>query len=116
MSSEALHHNPNDASLQYNYANSLGKAGRYEQAEKYFLKAIKLEPDTATYHANLGKFVFPWELKGPTCQFVMWQMLPFNLQVVYVIIYQYLFIISSQFTGKVISLSYISFYFFFPKM
>ena len=54
VADEALRFNPNEASLHYNYANGLGKDGNYVQSEEHYLKALKLQPDTAIYYSNLG--------------------------------------------------------------
>lgn len=53
---EALQHLPSEASLHFNLANTLGKAGKYIESERHFLKAIELNDQNPTYHTNLGKF------------------------------------------------------------
>ena len=55
VAKEAMTSNPDEASLYYNYANTLGKADKYEASEKNFLKAIQLQPRVASYYANLGE-------------------------------------------------------------
>lgn len=55
---EALLYLPSEASLHFNLANTLGKAGKYYESEKHFLKAIQLNKENPTYHTNLGKYFF----------------------------------------------------------
>ena len=52
----ALEHNPIESSLYFNYANALGKMGRYEESERNFLLAIKYQEHAANYHSNLGSY------------------------------------------------------------
>lgn len=53
---EALQYLPSEASLHFNLANTLGKAGRYAESEKHFLQAIHFNNGNPTYHTNLGKY------------------------------------------------------------
>jgi len=46
---------PDDSGIYYNYANALGKAEKFEEAEKYFIKAMDLSPNVASYYSNLGE-------------------------------------------------------------
>lgn len=39
-------------------ANTLGKLGRFEEAETHFKEAIYLKPGYALYHVNLGQLYF----------------------------------------------------------
>jgi len=57
LATEALRHNPSEASLHYNLANALGKAGQYKESERHFLTAIELrqQPGIAMYYSNLGE-------------------------------------------------------------
>ncbi|XP_078231607.1 protein O-mannosyl-transferase TMTC4 isoform X5 [Callithrix jacchus] len=50
---EALGLIPNDHSLMFSLANVLGKSQKYKESEALFLKAIKANPNTASYHGNL---------------------------------------------------------------
>ena len=43
-----------DAETHYNLGNSLADLKRYKEAEKEFREAIKLNPNVAEAHANLG--------------------------------------------------------------
>lgn len=54
---EALQYLPSEASLHFNLANTLGKAGRYGESEKHFLQAIHFNNENPTYHTNLGKCI-----------------------------------------------------------
>ena len=57
VAKEALRHNADDASLHYNIGSALGKAADYAASERHFLEAVRLQPSTAAYHANLGQWV-----------------------------------------------------------
>ncbi|KAL6077290.1 hypothetical protein STEG23_008910, partial [Scotinomys teguina] len=50
---EALELIPNDHSLMFSLANVLGKSQKYKESEALFLKAIKANPNVASYHGNL---------------------------------------------------------------
>ncbi|XP_054708383.1 protein O-mannosyl-transferase TMTC4-like [Uloborus diversus] len=58
---EALRHLPFEASVHFNLANTLGKAGKYVESEEHFLKAIELHKNNPTYHANLGVLYHRWK-------------------------------------------------------
>ncbi|KFM66102.1 Transmembrane and TPR repeat-containing protein 4, partial [Stegodyphus mimosarum] len=58
---EALHHLPLEASLHFNLANTLGKAGKYSESEKHFLTAIQINSSNPTYHTNLGVLYHRWK-------------------------------------------------------
>ena len=51
---EALTYIRHSATLFHSYASALGKAGRYGESEKNFLKALELETNNANLYANLG--------------------------------------------------------------
>ena len=53
---EALTYIPEESSIYYNVANAFGKDGQYQESEKYFLHAIRLDPRNPGYHSNLGQF------------------------------------------------------------
>nr|XP_006819594.1 PREDICTED: transmembrane and TPR repeat-containing protein 4-like [Saccoglossus kowalevskii] len=57
----ALQYLPNEHGLYFAMANVYGKAGKYEEAEKHFHKAISLKPDSANYLGNLGVLYHRWE-------------------------------------------------------
>ncbi|XP_015604969.1 transmembrane and TPR repeat-containing protein 4 isoform X2 [Cephus cinctus] len=56
---EALKLIPDDASIYFNMANILGKAGKFVEAEKYFNGAISRDANNPTFYTNLGinKFI-----------------------------------------------------------
>ncbi|GIY66092.1 transmembrane and TPR repeat-containing protein 4 [Caerostris extrusa] len=41
--------------------NTLGKAGKYKESEKHFLRAIELNNQNPTYHTNLGVLYHRWK-------------------------------------------------------
>ncbi|XP_027244741.1 protein O-mannosyl-transferase TMTC4 isoform X8 [Cricetulus griseus] len=57
---EALELIPNDHSLMFSLANVLGKAQKYKESEALFLKAIKANPNVASYHGNLAVLYHRW--------------------------------------------------------
>jgi len=58
---EALHFHPNQSSLHFNYANVLGKDGKFKESETYFKSAIDLNPEKAVYFANLAVLYHRWK-------------------------------------------------------
>ena len=60
---KALKHLPEEPQLYFNLANVYGKKGIFEESEKHFLKAIKLNPNTPKFYANFGKQLFLWSEK-----------------------------------------------------
>jgi Flp pilus assembly protein TadD len=52
---EALTILPQEPSLHFNLASTLGKSGRFVEAEKHFTEAITLDRNNAVYYTNLGK-------------------------------------------------------------
>ncbi|KAK7870176.1 hypothetical protein R5R35_012732 [Gryllus longicercus] len=52
---------PSDAALHFNLANTLGKAGRFAEAEKHFIAAISFDRSNAVYHTNLGVLYHRWK-------------------------------------------------------
>lgn len=57
---EALDLLPNDHSLMFSLANVLGKSQKYKESEDLFLKAIKVKPNTSSYHGNLAVLYHRW--------------------------------------------------------
>ncbi|EHB03258.1 Transmembrane and TPR repeat-containing protein 4 [Heterocephalus glaber] len=57
---EALELIPNDHSLMFSLANVLGKSQKYKESEALFLKAIKANPNVASYHGNLAVLYHRW--------------------------------------------------------
>ncbi|MEE6470803.1 hypothetical protein FKM82_009069 [Ascaphus truei] len=57
---EALKRVPNDHSVAFSLANVLGKAQKYKESEGLFLKAIKANPLSASYHGNLAVLYHRW--------------------------------------------------------
>ena len=55
---KALKHLPEESQLYFNIANVYGKKGLFDESEKYFLKAIQLNPKTAKFYANFGKYKY----------------------------------------------------------
>jgi Flp pilus assembly protein TadD, contains TPR repeats len=55
IAQEALTILPQEPSLHFNLANTLGKAGRFAEAEKHFMEAIGLDMKNALYYTNLGE-------------------------------------------------------------
>ena len=53
---QALKFLPDDASIHFNIANILGKAGNFIEAEVHFRSAISKNPTDSMYYTNLGKF------------------------------------------------------------
>ena len=39
----------------------MGKENRFEESERYFLSAIRLQPASAIYHTNLGVLYHRWK-------------------------------------------------------
>nr|CAD7575998.1 unnamed protein product [Timema californicum] len=54
VAQEALSVLPLEPSLHFNLANTLGKAGRFAEAEKHFSEALALDPNNSVYCTNLG--------------------------------------------------------------
>nr|CAD7604858.1 unnamed protein product [Timema genevievae] len=54
VAQEALSVLPMEPSLHFNLANTLGKAGRFAEAEKHFSEALALDPNNSVYYTNLG--------------------------------------------------------------
>ena len=54
MARAALKFIPGDATIHFNIANILGKAGRFEEAEVEFKEAISRDPTNPTVLTNLG--------------------------------------------------------------
>ncbi|XP_018009245.1 protein O-mannosyl-transferase TMTC4-like [Hyalella azteca] len=57
----ALKHLPDEASIHFNLANTLGKLGRYKESEVHFLAATRLDPGNANYWSNLGVLYHRWK-------------------------------------------------------
>ncbi|KAF2368007.1 protein of unknown function DUF1736 [Trinorchestia longiramus] len=57
----ALKHLPDEASIHFNLANTLGKLGRYKESETHFLSATRLDPANANYWSNLGVLYHRWK-------------------------------------------------------
>jgi Flp pilus assembly protein TadD len=57
VAQEALAILPQEPSLHFNLANTLGKAGRFAEAEKHFKEAVGLDTKNAVYYTNLGKWL-----------------------------------------------------------
>jgi Flp pilus assembly protein TadD len=57
VAQEALTILPREPSLHFNLANTLGKTGRFIEAEKHFTEAITLDMKNAVYYTNLGKWL-----------------------------------------------------------
>ncbi|XP_077014721.1 protein O-mannosyl-transferase TMTC4 isoform X2 [Tamandua tetradactyla] len=57
---EALELIPGDHSLMFSLANVLGKSQKYKESEALFLKAIKANPNAASYHGNLAVLYHRW--------------------------------------------------------
>ncbi|XP_037655782.1 protein O-mannosyl-transferase TMTC4 isoform X4 [Choloepus didactylus] len=57
---EALELIPDDHSLMFSLANVLGKSQKYKESEALFLKAIKANPNAASYHGNLAVLYHRW--------------------------------------------------------
>jgi Flp pilus assembly protein TadD len=55
IAQQALTILPQEPSLHFNLANTLGKAGRFAEAEKHFTEAIGLDSKNAIYYTNLGE-------------------------------------------------------------
>ena len=55
IAKHALTNLPDEGSIYYNMANSYGKAGKYAKSEKYYLRALELQPHNSNYYANIGK-------------------------------------------------------------
>jgi Flp pilus assembly protein TadD len=55
IAQEALTILPQEPALHFNLANTLGKAGRFAEAEKHFIEAIGLDMKNALYYTNLGE-------------------------------------------------------------
>ncbi|PSN55969.1 Transmembrane and TPR repeat-containing protein 4 [Blattella germanica] len=61
VAQEALTILPLEPSLHFNLANTLGKAGRFAEAEKHFTEAIGLDLKNAVYYTNLGVLYHRWK-------------------------------------------------------
>jgi Flp pilus assembly protein TadD len=57
IAKEALTILPREPSLHFNLASTLGKTGRFVEAEKHFIEAISLDMKNAVYYTNLGKLL-----------------------------------------------------------
>ncbi|XP_049853932.1 protein O-mannosyl-transferase TMTC4-like isoform X2 [Schistocerca gregaria] len=57
----ALSHLPHEPSLHFSLANTLGKSGKYEEAEKHFQLAIHFDSNNALYYSNLGVLYHRWK-------------------------------------------------------
>ena len=57
LTKKALKYLPSDAQLFFNLGNVHGKRSRWEESEKNFLKAIRLNPNVAKFYANLGMYI-----------------------------------------------------------
>jgi len=55
IAQEALTILPQEPSLHFNLANTLGKGGRFAEAEKHFMEAVGLDMKNAVYYTNLGE-------------------------------------------------------------
>lgn len=60
IANQALQFLPDDASIHFNIANILGKAGNFIGAEKHFKNAIAKNPKDATFFTNLGVLYHRW--------------------------------------------------------
>ena len=54
---KALKLDPDDATINQNYAGVLRHKKDYTQAEEYYLKALKLDPDNATFNSHYALFL-----------------------------------------------------------
>ncbi|XP_060516972.1 protein O-mannosyl-transferase TMTC4 [Cylas formicarius] len=61
IGTDALRYNPDAHALHFALGNALGKLKRFDEAEKRFLKAIKLNPQNALYYSNLGVLYHRWD-------------------------------------------------------
>lgn len=57
---EAKNHIPNEPSVYFNLANMLGQKDEFLEAEKNFIKALELKPDSAEFYGNLGVLYHRW--------------------------------------------------------
>ncbi|XP_051840033.1 protein O-mannosyl-transferase TMTC4 [Antechinus flavipes] len=57
---EALELIPSDHSIMFSLANVLGKSQKYKESEALFLKAIKANPNAASYYGNLAVLYHRW--------------------------------------------------------
>ena len=57
---QALKFLPDDASIHFNIANILGKAGNFTEAEVHFRIAISKNPTDSMYYTNLGVLYHRW--------------------------------------------------------
>lgn len=60
VSDEALASIPNDTAVLFTRANALGKLNRFTEAETIYRQIIRLKPDVAIYHVNLGVLYHRW--------------------------------------------------------
>lgn len=60
IANQALRYIPDDASIHFNIANILGKAGNFVEAEAYFKNAISRNPKDAMFYTNLGVLYHRW--------------------------------------------------------
>ncbi|XP_076347219.1 transmembrane O-mannosyltransferase targeting cadherins 4 isoform X1 [Tachypleus tridentatus] len=61
LAREALRYLPEESSLHFNLANTLGKIGKYQDSEWHFLHAIKLTKNNPSYYTNLGVLYHRWK-------------------------------------------------------
>lgn len=59
----ALTYLPNDTNILFSRANTFGKLGRYEDAERIFRQIIEAEPKKSIFYANLGVLYHRWGKK-----------------------------------------------------
>ncbi|XP_076640372.1 protein O-mannosyl-transferase F38B6.6 [Colletes latitarsis] len=57
---QALQFLPDDASIHFNIANILGKAGNFVEAEVHFKNAISKNPTDSMFYTNLGVLYHRW--------------------------------------------------------
>ncbi|KOX77837.1 Transmembrane and TPR repeat-containing protein 4 [Melipona quadrifasciata] len=61
IGNQALQYLPDDASIHFNIANILGKAGNFVEAEVYFKNAISRNSKDAMFYTNLGVLYHRWK-------------------------------------------------------
>ena len=61
IGNQALQYLSDDASIQFNIANILGKAGNFVEAEVHFKNAISRNPKDAMFYTNLGVLYHRWK-------------------------------------------------------
>ncbi|CAH1782005.1 unnamed protein product [Owenia fusiformis] len=57
---QALNIVPDAPTIHFNLANTLGKAARFSDSEKHFLRAIDLDSGNAQYWSNIGVLYHRW--------------------------------------------------------